>query len=124
MVCNRVVFLCSTHNLQEENKGFVMQIINTSQASNQLRTLLNVIQEGNTATVTRDSRSVAILLSPRDFQLLGGEEKLNQLRAESMQKNRKELKKAFNEKAFNDIREEAQANSLTQEILDDILNNV
>ncbi len=85
-----------------------MQIINTHQASNQLRTLLNVIQEGNTITVTRDSRNVAILLSPRDFQLLGGEEKLNQLRVESMKKNREELKKAFN-----DIREEAQANGLT-----------
>ncbi len=105
--------------INELAKSFVMQIVNTRQASNQLRTLLNVIQEGNTITVTRDSRNVAILLSPRDFQLLGGEEKLNQLRVESMKKNREELKKAFN-----DIREEAQANGLTQEILDDILNNV
>jgi len=89
-----------------------MQIINTHQASNQLRTLLNVIQEGNAITVTRDNRNVAI-------QLLGGEEKLNQLRVESMKKNREELKKAFN-----DIREEFQGNGLAQEILDDILNNV
>jgi antitoxin (DNA-binding transcriptional repressor) of toxin-antitoxin stability system len=37
-----------------------MQIINTHQANNQLRTLLNVIQEGNTITVTRDNRNVAI----------------------------------------------------------------
>lgn len=95
-----------------------MQIINTHQASNQLRTLLNVIQEGNPITVTRDNRDVAILLSPHDFQLLGGEEKLNQLRVESMKKSREELKKAFN-----DMREEAQSNVLTQEILNDIVNN-
>ena len=35
-----------------------------------------------------------------------------------MKKNREELKKAFN-----DIREEAQSNGLTQEILNDIINN-
>ncbi len=95
-----------------------MQIINTRQASYQFRTLLNTIQEGNAITVMRENREVAILLSPRDFQLLGGEEKLNQLRAEFITKNREELKKAFS-----DIREEAQKNGLTQEVLDDILNN-
>lgn len=96
-----------------------MQMMDTRQASEQLRVLLNVIQEGNTIAVTRDNREVAVLLSPRDFQLLGGEEKLNQLRTEAIQKNREELTQAFNA-----MRKEAQKNALTQEILDDIIKHV
>lgn len=94
-----------------------MQIVGSRQASNHFGSLINTVQNGNTVKITRNNTEVAIIISPADFELLGGEEKILQMRYEDMEKKRNKLGETLKE-----LRAEAQKNGLTQEILDDIIN--
>lgn len=93
-----------------------MQTIGSRQASNRFGNLLNTVQEGNAISITRNGNSVAVILSSLDFQLLGGEKYLLEMRAKYLEQRRKEL-----EETIESIQEEAQKNGLTEEILSDIL---
>jgi prevent-host-death family protein len=95
-----------------------MEIVSLPQATNRFGSLLNTLQEGNPITITRKNRNVAILISPLDFQLLGGEKYLLEQRTKYLEQNRTELKKDLEA-----IQEEAEKNGLTQEILNDIIND-
>jgi len=94
-----------------------MQIVGSRQASNRFGTLLNTVQEGNTVKITRNNSEVAIIISPADFELLGGEEKMLQMRYNNIEEKRKKLGNTLKE-----LREEAKNTGLTQEILDEIIN--
>lgn len=94
-----------------------MQTIGSRQASNRFGNLINTVQKGNTVKITRNSSEVAIIISPLDFELLGGEEKMLQRRYESIEKQRNKLGNTLK-----DLRKEAKESGLTQEILNDIIN--
>ena len=94
-----------------------MQIVGSRQASNRFGSLLNTVQEGKTIKITRNNTEVAIIISPEDFKLLGGEEKMLKMRYDSMEEKRKKLGGTLKE-----LREEANSTGLTQDILDDIIN--
>jgi len=95
-----------------------MEIVTLPQATNRFGSLLNTLQEGSPITITKKDINVAILISPLDFQLLGGEKYLLEQRAKYLEQNRKQLKKDLET-----IQEEAEKNGLTQEILNDIIND-
>lgn len=95
-----------------------MQMIGSRQASNRFGSLLNSVQTGEPVTITRNDRKTAVIISPIDFELLGGEKVLLERRSSYLEKQRKELLKSFDA-----MQEEAEKNGLTQEILDDIINN-
>ena len=95
----------------------MMQVIGSRQASNRFGSLINTVQEGNTIKITRNNTEVAVIISPDDFELLGGEEKILKIRYENMKKKRNKLGETLNK-----LRAEAEKNGLTQDILDDIIN--
>lgn len=95
-----------------------MQVIGSREASNRFGSLLNKIQTGEPVTITRNNQKTAIIISPLDFELLGGEEVLLERRLGYLEKQRESLLKSFD-----DMQEKAEKNGLTEEILDDILKN-
>ncbi len=95
-----------------------MQIIGSRQASNRFGSLLNNVQEGDVTTITRNNKSVAVIISLLDFQLMGGEKVLLEMRAKHMEEQREELAKTIES-----MQNQAKENGLTQEILDDIIND-
>jgi len=95
-----------------------MQVIGSREASNRFGSLLNKIQTGEPVTITRNNQKTAIIISPLDFELLGGEKVLLERRSGYLEKQREALLKSFD-----DMQEKAEKNGLTQEILDDILKN-
>lgn len=97
---------------------FNMQIMGSRQASNRFGSLLNTVQEGGITTITRNNNKVAVVLSVLDFKLLGGENLLLEMRKKYMEKQREELGKTIEK-----MQEEAEKNGLTQEILNDIIND-
>lgn len=94
-----------------------MQVIGSRQASNRFGSLLNTVQDGNTVKITRNNAEVAIIISPIDFELLGGEEKMLKVRYDNIEEKRKKLGSTLKE-----LRKEAKRKGLTQEVLDDIVN--
>jgi prevent-host-death family protein len=95
-----------------------MQVIGSRQASNRFGSLLNTVQIGEPVTITRNNQKAAIMLSPLDFELLGGEKILSERRNKYLEQQKKELRASFDA-----MQEEAEKNGLTQEILDDIIKN-
>ena len=95
-----------------------MQMIGSRQASNRFGNLLNTVQEGKATTITRNNKEVAVIISLLDFQLLGGEQFLLERRASYMEKQRESLTKTIDE-----MRNQAEKNGLTPDILNDILND-
>jgi prevent-host-death family protein len=95
-----------------------MQIIGSRQASNRFGSLLNNVQEGSVTTITRNNKSVAVIISLLDFQLMGGEKALLEMRAKHMEEQREALAKTIES-----MQNQADENGLTQEILDDIIND-
>jgi len=95
-----------------------MQIIGSRQASNRFGSLLNNVQEGTATTITRNNKSVAVIISLLDFQLMGGEKLLLEMRAKHMEEQREALAKTIES-----MQDQAEENGLTQEILDDIIND-
>lgn len=95
-----------------------MQVIGSRQASNRFGSLLNSVQTGETVTITRNDRKTAVIISPIDFELLGGEKVLLERRSDYLEKERKKLGTIINS-----IREDAEKNGLTEEILNDIIKN-
>jgi prevent-host-death family protein len=95
-----------------------MQMIGSRQASNRFGSLLNTVQEGQATTITRNDKGVAVIISLLDFQLLGGEKSLLERRAKYMDKQREALTQTLD-----DMRQQSEQNGLTQEILNDIIND-
>lgn len=95
-----------------------MQMIGSREASTRFGQLLNTVEKGNPIAVTRNSRKTAIMLSPEDFALLGGEARL-------LESKRKKMKESWEnlEQLIDVMQSEAEANGLTDEVLDDIINN-
>ena len=93
-----------------------MQMIGSRQASNRFGSLLNTVQVGEPVTITRNKQRAAIIISPLDFELLGGEKVLSERRTKYLAQQKKELASSFNA-----MQEEAEKNGLTQEILEKII---
>lgn len=94
-----------------------MQSIGARQASNQFGTMLDKVWRGEPFKITRNKRDTAVILSMRDFEMLGGETFLLHKRAEVMQQERQQLLASLNA-----LRSEAEQNGLTENVLEDILN--
>lgn len=95
-----------------------MQSIGARQASNQFGSVLDQVWQGQPVKITRNKRETAILLSVRDFEMLGGEALLLRKRAEAMQQERQQLLDSLNA-----LRDEAGQNDLTETELETILND-
>lgn len=95
----------------------VMKVMGSRQASNRFGSVINLVQEGGTVKITRNGRDVAFIISPLVFEALGGEKKMLEVQEKAMEEKRKELKKALY-----DMQEQAEKNGLTQDILNDIIN--
>ena len=95
-----------------------MQMIGSREASTRFGHLLSVVEKGTAVTVTRNNRETAIMLSPEDFQLLGGEAQLLTQKRQHMKESWEKLIQLTHE-----MQDEAEKNGMTQEILDDILND-
>jgi prevent-host-death family protein len=95
-----------------------MQMIGSRQASNRFGSLLNNVQEGRATTITRNNKSVAVIISLLDFQLMGGEQLLLEMRAKYMEKQREALGETIKS-----MQDQAEKNGLTQDILNDIIND-
>lgn len=95
-----------------------MQSIGARQASNQFGTVLDKVWQGEPVKITRNKRDTAIILSVRDFEMLGGEAFLLRKRAEAMQQERQQLLASLDA-----LRTEAEQSGLTEDVLKDILND-
>lgn len=95
-----------------------MQSIGARQASNQFGTVLDKVWQGDPVKITRNKRDTAVILSVRDFEMLGGEAFLLRKRAEAMQQERQQLLASLDA-----LRTEAEQSDLTEAVLEDILND-
>ncbi len=95
-----------------------MQTIGARQASNRFGSLLNTVQTGETVTITRNDRETAVLISPTDFKLLGGEQVLLKRRSQHLEKKRQELLGSYDA-----MQKEAEKNGLNQDVLNSIIND-
>lgn len=95
-----------------------MQSIGARQASNQFGSVLDRVWQGEPVKITRNKRETAVILSVRDFEMLGGEAFLLRKRAETLQQDRQQLLASLNA-----LRTEAEQTSLTEEVLEDILDD-
>ncbi len=95
-----------------------MQIIGSRQASNRFGSLLNTVQTGEAITITRNDRETAVILSAKDFKLLGGEKVLLERQSKYLEQKRRRLGKLMDK-----IADDAEKNGMTEEILNDILRN-
>ena len=95
-----------------------MQSIGARQPSNQFGTVLDKVWQGEPVKITRNKRDTAIILSVRDFEMLGGEAFLIHKRAEAMQQERQQLLASLEA-----LRSEAEQSGLTESVLEDILND-
>jgi prevent-host-death family protein len=91
-----------------------MQSISARQASNQLGSVLDRVWQGEAVKITRNNRETAVLLSIRDFEMLGGEAFLLRKRAEAMQQEHHQLLASLEA-----LRSEAEQSGLTENILVD-----
>ena len=95
-----------------------MQSIGARQASNQFGSVLDKVWQVNVHIITRNKRDTAVILSMRDFEMLGGEVFLLRRRAEAMQQERQQLLASLDA-----LRSEAEQSGLTESVLEDILND-
>ncbi|MDQ5767806.1 type II toxin-antitoxin system Phd/YefM family antitoxin [Thiothrix subterranea] len=95
-----------------------MQSIGARQASNQLGAVLDKVWQGEPFKITRNKRDTAVILSMRDFEMLGGEAFLLRRRAEAMQQERQQLLASLEA-----LRTEAEQSGLTKSVLEAILND-
>lgn len=95
-----------------------MQMIGSREASTRFGQLLSTVSKGTAITVTRNNQETAIMLSPEDFKLLGGE-------AQLLARKRKRMKDSWEciGQLMDEMADEAEKNGLTDEILKDIIGN-
>ncbi len=94
----------------------MLQSIGARQASNQFGSVLDRVWQGEAVKITRNNRETAVILSIRDFEMLGGEAFLLRKRAEAMQQERHQLLASLDA-----LRTEAEQNGMTEDVLGEIL---
>lgn len=93
-----------------------MQMIGSREASTRFGQLLSTVLSGTAVTVTRNNQETAIMLSPDDFQLLGGEKLLLKKKQEKLKESWERLSEVMDE-----IADEAKMSGFKEENLKDYL---